>query len=309
MLSADNAWLKRCEDFEQSVLRYKSVRFSRFVTPHELAVFRTRFSPSPFVSVLAFGGADDCERMQIGFFPDFEEPNRDAFPITPISISGVSGLTHRDILGAVLGLGIKREMTGDIFVDGDTAVLMSDRGISDFLLCNLKTVGRKKVEVMKEHMLEINPAVAVEAYDCFFLPETRAQFDFAKYDYVIDAVDTVTAKIALVEACQEAGVPIVSSMGAGNKLDPTAFEVADIYKTSVCPLAKVMRRELKKRNIKHLKVVYSKEEALEPIEDDAFVSDEKRQRRATPGSVAFVPSVAGLILAGEVVKDLSGARG
>jgi len=137
------------------------------------------------------------------------------------------------------------------------------------------------------------------------LPETKAKFDFSKYDYVIDAVDTVTAKLALVEACQESGVPIVSSMGAGNKLDPTAFEVTDIYKTSVCPLAKVMRKELKARGIKHLKVVYSKEIPLEPIEDAAFVSDESRSRRATPGSIAFVPSVAGLILAGEVIKDLA----
>ena len=121
---------------------------------------------------------------------------------------------------------------------------------------------------------------------------------------MIDAVDTVSAKIALVEACEKVHPSIISSMGAGNKLDPTAFEVADIFKTSVCPLAKVMRRELKKREIKRLKVVYSKEEPLEPIETEEFVSDEQRQRRATPGSIAFVPSVVGLILAGEVVKDL-----
>ena len=137
------------------------------------------------------------------------------------------------------------------------------------------------------------------------MPETRSQFEFTAYDYVIDAVDTVTAKLALVEACNEADVPIISSMGAGNKLDPTAFEVTDIFKTSVCPLAKVMRKELKTRNIKKLKVVYSKEIPLEPIEEESFISDEKRVRRATPGSVAFVPSVAGLILAGEVIKDLA----
>lgn len=172
------------------------------------------------------------------------------------------------------------------------------------LIATTKSIGRKKVEVMKEHLLEINPEVQVEIYDCFFLPETSEQFDFSVYDYVIDAVDTVTAKIALVEACQEAGVPIISSMGAGNKLDATAFEVADIYKTSVCPLAKVMRKELKQRGIKHLKVVYSKETPLEPIEDEKFVRDETSKRRAIPGSIAFVPSVVGLILAGEVVKDL-----
>lgn len=187
-------------------------------------------------------------------------------------------------------------------VDSDE---VAESNINRQLIATTKTIGRKKVEVMREHLLEINPEVGVEVYDCFFLPETRGQFDFTRYDYVIDAVDTVTAKLELVMACQEAGVPIISSMGAGNKLDPTAFEVADIYKTSVCPLAKVMRRELKKRNVKHLKVVYSKEEALEPVETEEFVSDEKRQRRATPGSIAFVPSVAGLILAGEVVKDLA----
>jgi len=188
-------------------------------------------------------------------------------------------------------------------VDSDEVALSN---INRQLIANSHTIGRKKVEVMKEHLLEINPKVKVEMYDCFFLPETKELFDFSQYDYVIDAVDTVTAKLALVEACQEAAVPIISSMGAGNKLDPTAFEVADIYKTSVCPLAKVMRRELKKRGIKKLKVVYSKEEPLEPIADEDFVSDEKRTRRATPGSNAFVPSVAGLILAGEVVKDIAG---
>lgn len=173
------------------------------------------------------------------------------------------------------------------------------------LIATTKTIGRKKVDVMKEHLLEINPDLVVEIWDCFFLPETKHFFPFEKYDYVIDAVDTVTAKLALAEACQETGTPIISSMGAGNKLDPTAFEVADISKTSVCPLAKVMRRELKNRGIRHLKVVYSKEIPLTPIEDETFVSDEKRKRRATPGSIAFVPSVAGLILAGEVIKDLS----
>lgn len=187
-------------------------------------------------------------------------------------------------------------------VDSD---VVAESNINRQLIATTKTIGRKKVDVMKEHLLDINPEVKVEVHDCFFLPETKNQFDFSSYDYVIDAVDTVTAKLALVEACQEANVPIISSMGAGNKLDPTAFEVADIYKTSVCPLAKVMRRELKKRNIKHLKVVYSKEEPREPIEDENFESDETRKRRATPGSVAFVPSVAGLILAGEVIKDLA----
>lgn len=213
---------------------------------------------------------------------------------------------------AVFGIGgvgghaadaLVRSGIGEItIVDSDD---VAESNINRQLIATTKTIGRKKVAVMEEHLLEINPEVKIHAYDCFFLPETQNQFDFLQYDYVIDAVDTVTAKLALVEACKEAGVPIVSSMGAGNKLDPTAFEVTDIYKTSVCPLAKVMRKELKTRGIKKLKVVYSKEVPLEPIEEEGFVSDEKRSRRATPGSVAFVPSVAGLILAGEVIKDLA----
>ena len=212
---------------------------------------------------------------------------------------------------AVFGIGgvgghavdaLARSGIGEITIVDSDDVAVSN--INRQLIATTKTVGRKKVEVMKEHVLEINPEVIVHAKDCFFLPETKEQFDFREYDYVIDAVDTVTAKLALVEACKEANVAIVSSMGAGNKLDPTAFEVTDIYKTSVCPLAKVMRKELKARGIKHLKVVYSKEIPLEPKEDENFVSDEVRRRRATPGSIAFVPSVAGLILAGEVIKDL-----
>lgn len=214
-----------------------------------------------------------------------------------VAVFGIGGVGGHAVDALV------RSGVGAITIVDSDEVAVSN--INRQLIATTKTVGRKKVQVMKEHILEINPRVRVEAYDCFFLPETEAQFDFSKYDYVIDAVDTVTAKIALVEACEKAHTPIISSMGAGNKLNPAAFEVADIYKTSVCPLAKVMRRELKKRNIKHLKVVYSKEEPLEPQEDEGFVSDEKRQRRATPGSIAFVPSVAGLILAGEVVKDLA----
>ena len=213
---------------------------------------------------------------------------------------------------AVFGIGgvgghaadaLVRSGIGEItIVDSDE---VAESNINRQLIATSKTVGRKKVEVMKEHLLEINPEVKIHTYDCFFLPETKQQFNFECYDYVVDAVDTVTAKIALVQVCNEHGIPIVSSMGAGNKLDPTAFEVADIYKTSVCPLAKVMRKELKARGIKRLKVVYSKEVPLVPVEDETFISDETRQRRATPGSIAFVPSVAGLILAGEVIKDLS----
>ena len=171
------------------------------------------------------------------------------------------------------------------------------------IIATTKTVGRYKTEVMRERILEINPAAKVNIHNRFFLPETAEEFDFSSYSYVVDAVDTVTAKIELAVRAQDAGVPIISSMGAGNKLDPTAFKVADIYETSVCPLAKVMRRELKKRGVERLKVVYSEEKPLTPAP-----SGEETGRRAVPGSTAFVPSVAGLIIAGQVIKDLIGAK-
>lgn len=173
------------------------------------------------------------------------------------------------------------------------------------------TIGKPKVEVMKERILAINPEAKVHLHQCFFLPENADEFPFDQYDYVVDAVDTVTAKIELILKSQAAGVPVISSMGAGNKMDPTAFEVADIYKTSVCPLAKVMRRELKKRGVKKLKVVYSKEEAIQPAYKEKMCEQETKGTagRLAPGSIAFVPSVAGMILAGEVVKDLSGYSG
>ena len=184
------------------------------------------------------------------------------------------------------------------------------------IIATRKTVGKYKVDVMKERMLEINPDVNVRIHKCFFLPENADEFPFDEYDYVVDAVDTVTAKIELVMKSQAMNVPIISSMGAGNKLDASQFKVADIYQTRVCPLAKVMRRELKKRRIRHLKVVYSKEQPLEPIDDMAISCREHcicppgavrkcTERRAIPGSTAFVPSVVGLIIAGEVVKDLT----
>ena len=160
------------------------------------------------------------------------------------------------------------------------------------------TVGRLKTEVAAERAKDVNPDICVRVHNVFYLPETAEQFDFTQYDYVVDAIDTVSGKIALVEQANAAKIPVISSMGAGNKLDPTAFEVADITKTSVCPLARVMRRELKKRGIEHLKVVYSKEESLpSPIRDE-------ESGKQIPGSVAFVPSVVGLIIAGEVIKDL-----
>ncbi len=161
------------------------------------------------------------------------------------------------------------------------------------------TIGRYKVDAAKERVLDINPEAQVNVYKVFYLPETAEMFDFTKYDYVADAIDTVTGKLMLAECACRAGVPIISSMGAGNKTDACAFQVADIYETSVCPLAKVMRRELKKRGISHLKVVYSKETPITPAE-----SGEEALGRPLPGSVSFVPSVAGLIMAGEIIKDL-----
>lgn len=168
------------------------------------------------------------------------------------------------------------------------------------------TIGKYKVDVMKERMLDINPEVEVNTYRCFFLPENADDFPFEQYDYVVDAVDTVTAKIELVMKCKEANVPIICSMGAGNKLDGSLFRVADIYKTNVCPLAKVMRRELKKRGIKKCKVVYSEEVPIKPLEDHDSKDENLSKKRAIPGSIAFVPSAAGLVLAGEVVRDLGG---
>lgn len=161
------------------------------------------------------------------------------------------------------------------------------------------TIGRNKTDVMKERIADINPGIRVNVHQCFYLPENADSFDFTQYDYIIDAIDTVAGKIQLVMQAQAAGTPIISCMGAGNKLDSARFEVSDIYKTSVCPLAKVMRKELKARDVKSLKVVYSREEAMKPVQTIA-----EGNRRAIPGSIAFVPSVAGLILAGEVIKDL-----
>ena len=184
------------------------------------------------------------------------------------------------------------------------------------IIATRKTVGQYKTEVMRDRILDINPKADVRIHNCFYLPENADDFDFSEYDYVVDAVDTVTAKIELIMRAKEAGTPVISSMGAGNKLDASAFRVADIYKTKVCPLAKVMRRELKKRGVKKLKVVYSEEQPIRPIEDMAIscrshcicppgATHKCTERRDIPGSVAFVPSVVGLIIAGEVIKDLT----
>jgi tRNA A37 threonylcarbamoyladenosine dehydratase len=187
----------------------------------------------------------------------------------------------------------------DLF-DGDRVSLTN---INRQIIALNSTVGQLKVEAAKERVLDINPDCRVEAREMFFTPENAGEVDFSQYDYVADAIDTVTSKIELIHLCREAGVPVISSMGAGNKLDPTAFRVDKIEKTSVCPLARVMRRELKKRGITGVKAVYSTEESLTPAQ--AQSGDEKGTAgRPTPGSMAFVPSVAGLILAGEIIKDL-----
>ena len=184
-------------------------------------------------------------------------------------------------------------------VDSDT---VSRSNINRQILATHSTVGMLKVDAAKDRVLDINPACIVRTYPIFYLPETAEQFDFTQYDYIVDCIDTVTGKLQLVERAVAAGTPIICSMGTGNKLDPSAFQVADISKTSMCPLARIMRKELKKRGIDHIKVVYSQEEALTPTVDEEELK--RTGKRQIPGSVAFVPGAAGLVLAGEVVKDL-----
>ena len=215
-----------------------------------------------------------------------------------VAVFGVGGV------GGYTVEALARSGIGELdLIDNDQVALTN---LNRQIIATTKTLGRDKVDVAKERVMEINPSAKVNIYKKFYLPETKEEFDFTKYDYVVDAIDTVSGKIALVEQAKEAGVPIISSMGAGNKLDPTAFRVADIYKTSVCPLAKVMRRELKKRGIRKLKVVYSEEMPIVPEKNAEMEQAEPTQKRQVPGSVAFVPSVVGLIIAGEVIKDLAG---
>ncbi|MBQ8791901.1 MAG: tRNA threonylcarbamoyladenosine dehydratase [Ruminiclostridium sp.] len=207
-----------------------------------------------------------------------------------VAVFGVGGV------GGYVAEALARVGIGHIvLIDKDE---VSDSNRNRQIIALTSTIGRPKVEVMKERILDINPGARVTAKQCFFLPETADEFDFSDYDYVVDAVDTVTAKLLIIERCKQACVPVISSMGTGNKLDATAFRVADIYKTSVCPLARVMRRELKKRGIDSLKVVYSEEEPI-------ATNQESEHGKPVPGSVSFVPSVAGLIIAGEVIKDIT----
>lgn len=224
-----------------------------------------------------------------------------------VAIFGIGGV------GGYTAEALARSGVGALDLIDDDRVCLTNINRQIFALHS--TVGQYKVDVAKDRILEINPKAEVRAYKTFYTPETADQFDFTLYDYVVDAIDTVTGKLELVMQAERAGVPIISCMGAGNKMDPTAFEVADIYETSICPLARVMRQELRKRGVKGLKVVYSKEPAMTPIDDMAIscrthcicppgTARKCTQRRQVPGSNAFVPSVAGLIIAGEVVKDL-----
>lgn len=186
-------------------------------------------------------------------------------------------------------------------IDND---VVSESNLNRQIIATRSSIGQYKTHVMEARIRDINPDCQVRVHNCFYLPETAEQFDFTRYDYVVDAIDTVTGKIQLILQAKEAGVPIISSMGTGNKLNPMDLEIADIYKTSVCPLAKVMRRELKKRGVQSLKVLYSREEPIKPKSVSGESERTDNVRRATPGSVAFVPGAAGLIIASEVIKDL-----
>lgn len=208
-----------------------------------------------------------------------------------IAVFGIGGV------GGYVVEALARSGVGALdLIDSDK---VAESNLNRQIIATRSTIGRFKVDVAAERIADINPDCKVRTFKIFYLPETADRFDFTDYDYVVDAIDTVTGKLTLIENAKAAGVPIISSMGAGNKVNPAAFEVSDIYKTSVCPLAKVMRRECKKRGIKSLKVVYSKEEPRTPLE-----LIQEGSRRSIPGSTAFVPSVAGLIIAGEIINDL-----
>lgn len=228
--------------------------------------------------------------------------------VAVFGVGGVGGYTVEALARSGIG-------TLDL-IDDDKVCLTN---INRQVLATRKTVGKYKVEVARDRILEINPDAVVNIHQTFYTPETKGQFDFTQYDYVVDAIDTVTGKLALVMQAEAAGTPIISCMGAGNKINAAALEVADIYETSVCPLARVMRTELRKRGIKHLKVVYSKEKAITPVDDMAIscrqhcicppgTARKCTQRRQVPGSTAYVPAVAGLIIAGEVINDLTGKQ-
>lgn len=219
-----------------------------------------------------------------------------------VAIFGIGGV------GGYVAEALARSGVGSFdLIDNDTVALTN---LNRQIIATHATIGLPKVQVMAERIHSINPEAQVKVHQCFFLPENAHKFDFSSYDYVVDAVDTVAAKIAIIMAAKAAGVPVISSMGAGNKMDPGKFQVADIFKTSVDPLARVMRQEMKKRGVKKLKVVYSTELPLTPVDElEGECHAEAPQRRALPGSTAFTPSAAGLLLASEVVKDLIGWDG
>jgi tRNA A37 threonylcarbamoyladenosine dehydratase len=219
--------------------------------------------------------------------------------VAVFGVGGVGGFTVE---------ALARSGVGAIDLIDDDKVCVTN--INRQIIALGSTVGMYKVDAAEKRIHDINPECTVTCHKMFYMPETADKLDFSQYDYVVDAIDTVTGKIEIIMQAKAAGVPVISSMGAGNKVDPTAFEVADIYKTSVCPLARVMRYQLKRRGVKKLKVVYSKEQPIAPqgkaAEDGSGNTDMRTgaARRSTPGSNAFVPSVAGLIIGGEVIKDL-----
>lgn len=217
-----------------------------------------------------------------------------------VAVFGIGGV------GGYVAEALARSGVGEIDLFDDDTV--SESNINRQIIATIDTIGKNKVDVMKERILSINPDAKVNAYKCFFMPDNSCEFDFSEYTYVVDAIDTVTGKIEIIMRANEASVPVISVMGAGNKLDPTQFEVSDIYKTQNCPLARTMRREMKKRGINKLKVVYSKEipviKGIEP-EEDNMQSRNGSPKKVVPGSCAFVPAVAGLVAAGEVIKDIA----
>jgi len=235
----------------------------------------------------------------------FGQKNMGIFKNSRVAVFGIGGV------GGYTAEALARSGIGELdLIDPDK---ISITNINRQIFATMKTVGKYKVDVARERLLDINPNMSVNIYKVFYMPDNSGDFDFCRYDYVVDAIDTVTGKLEIIQQAYNAGVPVVSSMGAGNKINPAEFEVADIYQTSVCPLAKVMRRELKKRGIKKLKVVYSKEKPLTPLYKDHYklneISSEDEvdynEIGRTPGSNSFVPPVVGLIIAGEVLKDLA----
>ena len=232
--------------------------------------------------------ADQFERTQLLYGADVME----RFAAARVAVFGIGGV------GGYVVEALARSGIGALdLIDKDTVSLSN---LNRQIIATHRTIGQYKVDAAAERIHDIFPGCTVRTYRVFYLPETQDQFDFTLYDYVVDAIDTVTGKLAIIENAKKAGVPVISSMGAGNKLQPAAFEVADLYETSVCPLARVMRRECKKRGIDSLKVVYSREKPLRPME-----KLEDGVRRSVPGSTAFAPSAAGLIIAGEIINDLA----